>query len=216
MERLVAPRRRGDRVHILHAERGLDDVLETDPLLDALRRLELRHQHVERVDVGGGADLGDHDQIELPRRALEHIDDIAIHVMRVETVDAQRQDLAAPIDVVEPGDDVLARLLLLVGRHRVLEIEEDDVGRALCRLLEEMRLAAGHGKLAAVQTLRRVLDDREAHAFLAEMCRRRISEPAAKCNSDCDGAITSAKVSNARKCAVIPLLCPWFFSAFAV
>ena len=37
MQRLVARARAGDRVDVGHAERGLDDQLEAEPLLPALR-----------------------------------------------------------------------------------------------------------------------------------------------------------------------------------
>ncbi len=36
---------------VLHAERGLDDQLEADALLAALGGLDLRHQHVDGIDV---------------------------------------------------------------------------------------------------------------------------------------------------------------------
>ena len=73
--------------------------------------------------------------------------------------------LRAPVDVAERLDDVLARLRLVVGRHRVLEIEEDHVGRRLGGLLEQLRLAAGNGQLAAVEPGGRLFDDGEAHVI---------------------------------------------------
>src|SRR5262249_36884281 len=95
--------------------------------------------------------------------------------MRVEAVDAHGHGVAAPVDVVEGGDDVLSRLPLVRGGDGVLEVEEDHVGRRFRRLLEELRLAAGHGELAAVEARRRLLDDLEAHglgSFLT-VCRYR-------------------------------------------
>ena len=59
-------------------------------------------------------------------------------------------------------DHVLARLDLLIGRHRVLEVEEHDVRGRARRLLEELRRAAGHRELGAVQARRAGLDDGEA------------------------------------------------------
>ena len=93
-----------------HAERGLDDQLEADPLLARLGGLDLGHQHVDRVDVGGGADLGDHDQVEPVAGLLQHVDHVAIHVLGVEAVDPDREGLGAPVDLVDRLDDVLARL----------------------------------------------------------------------------------------------------------
>jgi hypothetical protein len=163
MQRFEPLRRAGDGMDVLHAERGLDDELETDALLEALCRFDLRYQHVESVDIGGRADLGNHDEVQLVAGLLHDIDDVAVHVVRVEAVDAQRQRLAAPIDVIEPGDHVLARLFLLVRRHRVLEVEKDDVGATFRCFLEELRMAAGHGELAAVEARRHAIDDGEAH-----------------------------------------------------
>ena len=88
-------------------------------------------QHVDGVDVGGRADLGDHDQVEPVAGLLQHVDHVAVHVLGVEAVDAHREGLGAPVDLVDRLDDVLARLLLLVRGHRVLEVEEDHVGRRL-------------------------------------------------------------------------------------
>ena len=96
MQRLVAARGGGDLVDVLHAERRLDDQFEADPLLAVLRRLDLGHQHVDGIDVGRGADLGDHDQVQPVRALLEHVDHVAVHVVRVEAVDAHRERLACP------------------------------------------------------------------------------------------------------------------------
>ena len=96
MQRFVALAGRGDLVDVLHAERGFDDHLEADALLAADRGLALRHQHVDGIDVGRGADLRDHDQVEPLARLLHDVDHVAIHEMRVEAVDAHRHGLACP------------------------------------------------------------------------------------------------------------------------
>ena len=57
--------------------------------------------------------------------------------------------LRAPVDIVDRLDDVLAGLVLLVGGHRVFEVEEDHVGLGLRRLLEHLRARAGHRELAS-------------------------------------------------------------------
>src|SRR3546814_16827502 len=82
---------------------------------------------------------------------------VAVHVVGVEAVDAHRQGLAAPVDLVQRLDDILARLLLVVGRDRILEVEEHHVGRGVGSLLEEFRVAAWHRQLAAVHERRRRL-----------------------------------------------------------
>ena len=68
---------------------------------------------------------------------LDHVDDVAVHEVGVEAVDAHRHHLVAPVDVAQGLDDVLARLRLVVRRDGVLEVEEDDVGRRLGGLLEQ-------------------------------------------------------------------------------
>src|SRR4051794_478184 len=163
VQALVALGGAGDLVDVRHAERGLDDQLEADPLLAPLRLLDLGDQHVDGVDVRRGADLRDHDQVEPVARLLEDVDQVAVHVGRVEAVDADGEGLRPPVDLVDALDDVPARLLLLVRRHRVLEIEEDHVGGTLRGLPEELRARAGDGELGAVQARRRLLDQGEAH-----------------------------------------------------
>ena len=57
-----------------------------------------------RIDIGGGTDLGNHEQVELAAGLLDHIDDVAIHVRGVEAVDAHRNRLVAPVDIMQRGD----------------------------------------------------------------------------------------------------------------
>ena len=135
-----------DRLDIGHAERRLDQELEADSLLALLILLDLRDQHVDGVDVLRHAGLGDQDHVE-PRAVLHHIDHVAIGVMGVETVDADHHGLVAPVEIVQALDDVLAGLLLVVGSNGVLEVEEDDIGAALGRLVEQRRVRPRHGKL---------------------------------------------------------------------
>jgi hypothetical protein len=83
--------------------------------------------------------------------------------MGVEAVDAHRHHLVAPVDVAQGLDDVLARLRLVVRRDRVLEVEEDDIGRRLGGLLEQLRLGTRDRQFAAIQPGGRLFDDLEAH-----------------------------------------------------
>ena len=64
---LVAPARRRDLVDVLHAERRLDDELEADALGGLGGLLDLGDQHVDGVNVGRRAGLGDHQEVELVR-----------------------------------------------------------------------------------------------------------------------------------------------------
>src|SRR3546814_5724785 len=63
-------------VDVGHAQRRLDDQLEADLLLAADRVLDLGDQHVDGIDVGGGADLGDHDEVEALAALFHHVDHV--------------------------------------------------------------------------------------------------------------------------------------------
>jgi len=89
----------------------------------------------------------------------------------VQTIDADHHGLVAPVDVVEALDDVLARLLLVVWRDRVLAVEEDDVGLAGGGLLEHARVGARHGQLGSVQARGGLLNGVETHVYLLTMHR---------------------------------------------
>jgi hypothetical protein len=52
-------------------------------MLDAHGRLDLGDQGIDEIDIAGRADLRDEDGVEAVTRLLDHLDDIAIHVMRV-------------------------------------------------------------------------------------------------------------------------------------
>ena len=143
---LVALGALGDGLDIGHAERGLDQQFQADLLLALFILLDLGDQHVDGVDVLRHADLGDQDHVE-PRAVLDHVNHVAIGEVGVETVDADHHGLGAPVDVVEALDDILAGLLLVVGRDRVLEIQKDNVGAAFGSLLEQRGVRPRHGKL---------------------------------------------------------------------
>ncbi len=74
--------------------------------------------------------------------------------MRVETVDPDGNGLAGPlpINVVERGDNVAARGILVGRRHCILDIEEDEVGRRCRRLLDHARIGTRDRQLAPLDT----------------------------------------------------------------
>ncbi len=115
-------------VDILHAKGGFNDQFEPDAFFAALGGLDLGCHHIKRIDIGGRSDLGDHDQVKPVTGLFEHIDDIAIHIMCIKAVDADRKHLVAPVDIVDGGNDVFARLFLVVWRNRVLKVKEDGIG----------------------------------------------------------------------------------------
>jgi hypothetical protein len=142
---------------------GLDDHLEADPLLAPDRVLHLGHQHVQGVDVGRGAHLGDHDQVEPVAPLLNHVDHVPVHVVSVQPVDPEGQGLGAPIHVADRLDHVLAGLDLVVRGHRILQVQEHHIRRRGRRLFEQFWTAARHRQLAAIEPRRGRLDDGKTH-----------------------------------------------------
>src|SRR6056297_2269483 len=141
----------------------LDDDLEGDGLLSALGGLDCGDQRVDGVDVGGVADLRDHDLVDPVARVLEHFDYVAVPVGRVEPVDTHAQRLSAPVDVVDRLDDVLPRLGLVRGGNGIFKIEVDNVGLRRRHLLEDRRPRPGAEELATVRTGRWLGLDAEGH-----------------------------------------------------
>ena len=157
MQRLHAVARAGDVLHVGHAERRLDEGLEPDAVVDPHGLLDLGDHGVDHVDVGGDAGLRDQDGVEVLAGLLDHVDDVAVHVVRVEAVDPHGDGLAQalPVDVLQCLDDVPTGLDLVAGGHGVLEVEEDEVGVAGRGLIEHLRVGSRHGEFAALHPLTR-------------------------------------------------------------
>ncbi len=79
--------------------------------------------------------LGDQQHIE-PWAFLHNFDDVTIHVMSIQTIDANHHCMLAPVDVIECRHDIGTRPRFIIRCHRILEIQENDIGRAARRLLE--------------------------------------------------------------------------------
>jgi len=76
----------GDRFNVSHAEWRFDQRLGADLICIPLGLFDLAHQALDHVDICRHADFGNKDRVELVSGLLHDVDDIAIHVMRVETV----------------------------------------------------------------------------------------------------------------------------------
>jgi hypothetical protein len=124
---------RCDGFDVGHAERGFDQSFGADLVLETLGNFDLADNALNRIDVGRNADLGDQNGIKVGAGLLHDVDDVAIHVVRVEAVDANRDALAIalPVEIVQRLNDVLAGLLFVRRRNGVFAIEEDVVGSAL-------------------------------------------------------------------------------------
>ena len=124
-------------------------------LVQTLGDFDLADDAFDRIDVGGNADLGDEDRVELGAGLLADVDDVAIHVVRVEAVDAHRDALAGalPVEIVQRLDDVLAGLLLFRRRDGVFAVEEHVVGGALEGALDHGRVGARNREVRTLQAL---------------------------------------------------------------
>ncbi len=142
----------GDRLDVRHAPRGLDQDVDPDPSrLPAVALLDLVQQGCDELDVARGADLRDEHGVEDLAPSLDDVDDVAVAPVGVEAVDPDADRGPGPVVGTERLDHVRARLLLVVGRDRVLEVEEHQVGAERRGLLHRPEVRPGDGELAAVE-----------------------------------------------------------------
>ena len=144
---------------------AFDDDLERDLLGAALGGLDRGDQRVHGVDVFGTADFRDHDLVDPLGALFEQFDDIAIPVGGVERIDPHREIFVTPVDLMRGLNDVAARLRLVGGGHRVLEIEVDHIRRRCCHFREQLGVRAGAKELAAVRAGGGGRLDAEAHRW---------------------------------------------------
>ena len=109
-------------------------------LLDAVRHFERRQAVVELLDIGAAIDLGQHDAAGIGRHDRGEIEQ---GIGPVEGIDPHPQAMA----LLRIGLDKIVhhrpRRRLVVGRDRVLEIDQHDVGRAFHRLGHLLLAVAG-------------------------------------------------------------------------
>ncbi len=148
---------------VLHAKGRLDDHFEANPLLAPLGRFNLRTEHVDGIDIGRRADLGNHDQVKALGSLLQNVHNIAVHVVGIQPVDPDRQRFPPPVNIANGLNDVFAGPLLVIRGNSILEIKENHIRRGFRRLFKKLRLAAGNRKFAAVEPWRRRLDHQKTH-----------------------------------------------------
>jgi hypothetical protein len=113
--------------------------VDEDRALQAVLGLELGEQPVDVVDVPGALDFRDHDHVEAVADLADERDEVVEHPGRVEGVHARPQRGAAEVDLAADFEPPAARGLLAIGRDRVLEVAEQDVG-----LRRDVRQLRGH------------------------------------------------------------------------
>ena len=150
-QRLEPRRAGGDLLDARERRRLLDQRLEPDRLPEAELRLELREQRVEEPHVARRLDLGEDEEVQVRAGSFHHGDDVVVRPARVGAVDPHGAELPAPRELPQGAHGVAAGGLLLGGRHRVLEVEEDEVGVACRGLLDHLRARGRRGELGSSQ-----------------------------------------------------------------
>mmetsp|Transcript_146821 Transcript_146821/g.381560 ORF Transcript_146821/g.381560 Transcript_146821/m.381560 type:complete len:238 (+) Transcript_146821:417-1130(+) len=154
VQRLIALRRRCDRMHIGQAQRSFNDHTEADALFAANRPLRLSGQHVHRIDVRRVANHGQDEHVQALPRLLDELRDVLVLEDAVASVDPDSDGLFAEVHLLQRLDDVFPRRFLLRGRNGILQVHDDDVGSRFRSLRDEFRLRARHVELRPIQTVR--------------------------------------------------------------
>ena len=143
----------GDRLDVGEAF-GLFDQRTSRPILRVRPELlfEAVEHGLEEPDVARLLDLREDDDVEVLARAFDDADHVVDRPAGGVVVDAHGAHLVAPVEVVQGVDRDLARALLLLGGDGVLQVEEDEVGVALRRLLDHPRVAGRHRQLGTSQS----------------------------------------------------------------
>ena len=119
----------------------------------------------------------DQDGVEHVAGLLDDLDDVAVAPVGVEAVDANAHRARSTSPGPASASITFARAaILVVGRDRVLEVQEHEVGAERRRLLHGPHVRAGDGELAAVQpVLEGHGDQRGSTASNAAMTRSAVS-----------------------------------------
>ena len=125
---------------------GLENGVHEDRTIEAGPGLELREQAIDVVDVPRTLDLGHHHDLDLVADLLDDLRYVVQEVGRGELVDARPQRRVAELHLPADPEQPSARGLLLVERHGVLEVAEQDVDLRgqIGRLLDHFRIREVH------------------------------------------------------------------------
>ena len=156
-------RGRGDFLDMGDAGGGFDNHLEFKGFLAVLRLFHGGDEGVNGIDIGGAAHLGDHDLVEPLAGLFQKVDHVTVPPAGVEPVDAHREGLVAPVDLVDGLDGVGAGGVLVGGGDGILEVDIDDVGGRRGHLFKEFDVRARAEELAAVGAGNRGGLQAEAH-----------------------------------------------------
>ncbi len=115
-----------DGFNIRHTERGFDQHFKADAFGAPHRGFNLRHHHVDGIDVRGCPHFRYQNHVQA-WAGFYDIDHVAVHVVGIQTIDPYHHGLAAPVDIVQSLNNVLAGLCLVIGCHRIFHVEENNI-----------------------------------------------------------------------------------------
>src|SRR5829696_6818796 len=141
-----------DSFDIGHTARGFNQNVDADAMRNAARFFYLSEKGVYQIDIRGYTHFGDEHGVQAVSCLLHHVNDITIHVVRVDAIDSDTDCLTplAPVMLQKAADDIAACLLLVTRCDGILEVEEDVVRLSILCFREHGRLRAGYCELAAL------------------------------------------------------------------
>ncbi len=119
--------RRSNRLDVADPLGSLQERVDHHGFFDAMLRFELRKQLIEKVNVPGPFDLGQHDDIEFAANSAHDLDDIVQHPGAVQRVDARPQSRAPELVRARQFDETLPRRFLFGGRDRILQVPQNHI-----------------------------------------------------------------------------------------
>jgi len=134
-----------DRLDIGDAPRRFDQPHDPDLALARGRRLGGPDHDFDGMHVTGRLAFRQQDIVQ-PWAGLDDVENVPAPPRRAQTVDADRDDAASPIQPIDRRNGLAPRLWLERVDNRILEVDEDRVGRCLRGLLEEPRRRGGNGE----------------------------------------------------------------------
>ena len=115
-----------DCFNICHAEGSFDQDFEADTLGTAHRSFNLRHHHIDGIYVCCSTYLRYQNHVEA-WTGFDNINHVAVHIVGVQTIDAHHHGLAAPVDVVQALNDVLAGLRFVIRCDGIFNVQENNI-----------------------------------------------------------------------------------------
>ena len=115
-----------DGFNIRHTERGFDQHFKANALGTPHRRFNLRHHHVDGIDVSRCPHLRYQNHVQAGAGFYD-IHHVAVHVVGIQTIDPHHHGLTAPVNIIQSLNNVLAGLCFVIRCHRILHVEEHNI-----------------------------------------------------------------------------------------